>query len=263
VAAVVTSACSPELVAAPSTGFLPANPPPVLRAVYGSTERSEVNGEIELAAVASDDDTPASQLRYEWSATGGSFAGAGATVRWRAPDVAVPSRHRLTLNLVERYTLIGSGRPRQAENRVLASLQVFVNDSPLELTKLAFTFIDDFVHSDVTPEYSVRNFSDNCRGKVDELGDVHRNRAEFIIDPDASSFTFRSMSFDTPGDSATGASSATVRLNCRFVSTRKATGLKEIADGICRLTNVYEDYRWRLCDSRFDPPPGVASAFIF
>jgi hypothetical protein len=65
------------------------------------------------------------------------------------------------------------------------------------------------------------------------------------------------------GNTPSQAGFATVRLNCRFVSTRKATGSMEIAEGICRLTNVYEDHRWRLCDSRFDPPPGVTTHFTF
>lgn len=262
-AALISNGCGAEALTAPSKAFLRANPGPILHALFRSTDRAEIDGEIELTAVASDGETRPANLIYEWSATAGQFMGAGATVRWRAPKVAVPSRQVLTLRVLERYTLIGSGRPRPAENRIEASLQVFVNDSPLELKKLAFTFIDDFVHSDRAPEYCVRNFSDHCGGKIDELGDVRRNREEFIIDSRASAFAFRSMSFDTPENSPAQASFATVRLNCHFVSTRKATGLTEIADGICRMTNVYEDYRWRLCESRFDPPPGSATQFIF
>jgi hypothetical protein len=247
----------------PSPLFLSANSPPIIQALYRNTNRTEVNGEIELTAVVSDLETSQYGMNYQWSASSGTFSGAGQTVRWRAPAVALPNQHRLMLNVVERYTLLGAGRPRSAEDRASASLTVYVNDSPLELAKLAFTFVNDFVHSDRAPEYCVRNFSDNCNGKVEELGDVERNRSEFVIDAPASSFSFRSMSFDTPDNSPSQASFATIRLNCRFVSTRKATGSREIAEGICRLTNVYEDFRWRLCESRFDPLPGSTTQFIF
>ena len=40
---------------------------------------------------------------------------------------------------------------------------------------------------------------------------------------------------------------------CRFASTLKATGASEIAVGTCQLTHVYENWQWRLCDSRFLP----------
>ena len=71
------------------------------------------------------------------------------------------------------------------------------------------------------------------------------------------------MSFNTPGNTPVQATAATVRLNCRFVSIRRETGLTEVADGICRMTNVYEDFRWRLCESLFDPPAGTLSTFVF
>jgi hypothetical protein len=71
------------------------------------------------------------------------------------------------------------------------------------------------------------------------------------------------MNFNTAGNSPAQATAATVRLNCRFVSIRRETGLKEIADGVCRMTNVYEDFRWRLCGSLFDAPAGASSTFIF
>jgi hypothetical protein len=70
------------------------------------------------------------------------------------------------------------------------------------------------------------------------------------------------MSFNTPGNVPEQATAATVRLNCRFVSIRRETGLTEVAEGVCRLTNVYENYHWRLCESLFDPV-GPSTAFIF
>src|SRR5262245_9923497 len=204
------------------------------------------------------------RLEYDWSATAGTFTGSGPTVRWHAPGAALPDVQLLTLNVIDRYTLVGDGRPRPLIDGATARLTVHVNDSPIELNKLAFTFIYDFVHPERSAAYCVRNFSDNCGGKADEFGDIVRNRAQFIVNPAASTFTFRSMSFNTPGNVPDQATAATVRLNCRFVSVRRETGLTEVADGVCRLTNVYENYHWRLCESLFDAvAPPAASAFIF
>jgi hypothetical protein len=163
---------------------------------------------------------------------------------------------------VERYTTM-DGRPVQGEHRVTATARVFVNNTPAELGSLAFTFIDDFLHSDRSPAYCVRNFSDNCRGKGEEFGDIVRNRVEYLIDPSASAFTLRSITYNTSGNTPAQATFATVRLNCHFVSTSRSTGVTGPADGICRLNNVYENNQWRLCDSLFDPPAGTTSSFIF
>ena len=249
-------------IASPSTRYASSNAPPVVQALYRNTDRAEVNGEIEVTALVADDDGMTERLEYDWSATAGFFKGSGQTVRWRAPGAAVPDQHVLTLNVVDRYTLVGDGRPRPLADSATARLAVHVNDSPTELNKLAFTFINDFVHPERSATYCVRNFSDNCGGKADEFGDIVRNRAQFIVNPAASTFTFRSMSFNTPGNVAEQATAATVRLNCRFVSIRRETGLTEVAEGVCRLTNVYENYHWRLCESLFDPV-GTSTAFIF
>ncbi len=125
----------------------------------------------------------------------------------------------------------------------------------LELAALTFTFLDDFVHSDRTPEYCVRNFSDACRGKVEELSDIENNRARYLIS--YGTFLMRSVDFNTPGNTPEGATFATVYAPCRFVSTVRATGETEVADGTCRLRNVHEQGRWRLCESNFLPPEGA------
>ena len=43
---------------------------------------------------------------------------------------------------------------------------------------------------------------------------------------------------------------------CRFVSTTIATGASGVAVGTCLLTTIYENWQWRLCDSRFLAPCG-------
>lgn len=260
--ALACGGCDSEQAAAPSPPGS-ANRPPVVQSILTNTNRAEVDAEIELRAVVQDNETSPNSLEYRWSATGGTVSATAASARWRAPVSATPPAHEIALTVIEQYTSSGGGRPQPLENRTTATANVYVNNTPAELSSLAFTFIDDFIHPERTPAYAVRNFSDSCRGKTDEFGDILRNRAEFVINPGASAFSLRSITLNTPGNTPVQATFATVRVNCHFVSTRRLTGLIEVADGICRLTNVYENYRWRLCESLFDPPAGVTSSFVF
>ena len=241
------------------------NNPPVIQSLVQNTDRAEVNGEIQLTAVVQDQETSPASLIYEWTATGGSFIGSGASVAWRAPGAATSATHDLTLTVVERYTAIDvDGRSQTRENRTNGSVKAHLNNSGDELSLLALTFLDDFVHSERSPAFCVRNFSDSCRGKQDELNDITANRAEFVNDPSQSSFSIRSISYNTSGNVATGATFATVLAPCNFAAKRLSNGAFGIARGTCRLTNVYENWQWRLCESNFIDPQGAFSkAFIF
>jgi len=231
------------------------NSPPTIAWLFTNTERAEINGRIELTAVVSDPETDPANLQYEWTATGGSFTGSGRSVVWNAPGTASPALHELKLTVVDRYTTTDAdGRSQTKENRVSRTATAHMNDSQAELSALALTFLDDFVHPDRSPEFCVRNFSDNCRGKVEELNDIQRNRSLYIIDPARSSFRISSIGYNTAGNVPTQATFATVLAPCEFGSTEKSTGTFGVAKGTCRLTNVYEDFKWRLCESNFLPP---------
>ena len=93
-----------------------------------------------------------------------------------------------------------AGADEARENRVSGRTTTHVNDSPREITALATTFIDDFLHSERTPEFCVRNFSDSCAGKQDELRDIRDNRARFANNPAASSMGTGSIAFYDSGD---------------------------------------------------------------
>ena len=260
-AGLILTGCGSGQAAAPSPPG--TNEPPVIHALLKNTDRAEVGGTIEFAVDVDDAETSKDDLVYEWSATAGAIFGKGSRVQWRAPVSAVPPAQDVKLTVVDRYT-VTNGRPiTYGENSATASARVYVNNTPAELQSLAFTFIDDFIHTERSPAYCVRNFSDSCRGKGEEFGDIVNNRLQFVIDTAASSFTLRSISYFTPGNVPDQTTFATVRLNCHFVSTNRFTGITGPADGICRLNNVYENHQWRLCDSLFDPPAGVSTAFIF
>jgi hypothetical protein len=249
------------------------NNPPVIQSLTPSSPRVEVNTEVGLTAVVQDQETNPANLIYEWSASAGSFASAAASTRWRAPATSAPAAYTLTLTVIERYTVTDpDGVTSTRENRTVATAQVQVNDSPGEIAALATTFIDDFIHPDRSPEFCVRNFSDNCSGKADELSDIRFNRANFVIDPSRSSMGSGSIAFYDNGSAsrrtvvpAAQAGFAVLLATCRFASTDLRTGVFGTVTGTCELTTVYENFRWYLCDSHYLNPSSavVASGFRF
>jgi hypothetical protein len=246
-----------------------ANAPPVIQAITVSN-RAESGAGLDVTAVVQDQETSPANLVYEWVATGGSVAGTGAGVRWTVPAASVPTPYDLTLTVIERYTVaVAGGADEARENRVSGKATAHVNDSTREITTLATTFIDDFLHSERSPESCVRNFSDSCSGKQDELRDIRDNRARFVNNPAASSMGTASTAFYDSGSVTrrmpvppSQAGFAELLAPCRFASTTKATGVSGIAVGTCQLTYVYENWQWRLCDSHFLAAPG-STAFAF
>jgi len=250
-----------------------ANAPPVIQSISAGS-RAEAGSEIAVTATVQDQEATTATLVFEWSATGGTFAGTGASVRWTAPNSTVPTAYDLTLTVIERYTVaLTGGGEETRENRTTGRTTVHVNDSTREVTALATTFIDDFLHSERTPEFCVRNFSDSCPGKREELSDIQQNRARFVNNPGASNMGpsaisfFESRSSRTPVP-ASQAVFAELTASCRFSATDKTTGQTGLAVGTCLLTEVYENFQWRLCDSRFLVPTlspstaGTASSTI-
>jgi len=221
-----------------------ANPAPRITSLTATSSRAEVDTEVAVSAVV-EDETPADQLIFEWTADKGTFTGTGPRVRWRAPrGERTPARYELKLTVTERYTSTDAdGLTEQRENKVSGSTRVTVNDSRKEVTDLVLTFLGDFANSSVSPEVCVRNFSDNCPGKREELDDVRHNRATYTVT--GSRFSVREVTFDQP------MLWAEVVAPCEFTSTIKATGKIERATGNCLFTAVYEIDQWWLCDSRF------------
>jgi hypothetical protein len=227
-----------------------SNSPPVIQSITPASNRSEVNGDVLVTAQVTDQETSPSNLVYNWTATGGSFTGTGSTVHWHAPASGAPALFTLTLTVIENYTVtIPGGKSQTGQNQATASTEIHVNDSNKEITNLVLTFLDDFVHSERTPEYCVRNFSDNCSGKQDELSDIQSDRANFINDPSRSGFSVSSITFDDP----VHPTFSNVVAPCHFAATNKSTGVFGIANGNCLLTTVYENFNWFLCVSHFQP----------
>jgi hypothetical protein len=229
------------------------NAPPVIQTVTVSP-RAEATTVLDVSSVVTDQETSPANLIYEWAATTGTFSGSGANVRWGIQAVTTPSAVDLTLTVIERYTVpVAGGGVETRENRA---------------SKTTTVHADDFIHPERSPEFCVRNFSNSCQGKQDELSDIRDNRRLFVIDPAQSSLGTDSISFYDTGNvlrriavPPSQAGFAEFLGPCRFVSTRIATGGREVASGTCRLTTVYEDWQWHLSDSNFLTGSGLTAVW--
>jgi hypothetical protein len=220
------------------------NTPPTIESISISSNRVEAGEQVDLTAVVKDAETPIDQLAYTWSAgpVNGTFAGTGPVVKWRAPTgQATPAVYTLTLTVTEKYTASGEAKE---DSVVSTPASVHYNDSLAEAGALATQFLTDFVTFSVSPEVAVRNFSDNCSGKQDELEDIRNNRANYTIL--GGSFGPQQISFNA------ARTTGTVIEPCTFSDIVNATQVRQTVAGTCLMTTVYENWRWLLCSSRFN-----------
>jgi hypothetical protein len=237
------------------------NQPPTISGISTRSSRpgvptrfADLDETLTVTATVIDPETPADQLKYEWTAESGAFSGSGREVTWRAPSQAsTPSEVRLSLTVVETYqTVNAQGLPVTAENRVSSSVQVRLHASAKEVRDLAVEFLVDFSQQRLTPEQIIRGFTDSCHGKADELEDVRKNQREFTI-------TSFSIEPNPPVEIAFGGvcrnrgrtGDACTYVPVRWQSTDKANGRTVVSVGTDQVNAVYVDNRWRLCDSDF------------
>jgi len=239
--------------ATPPSSGPSVNVAPIIESISASSDRVEVDAEITLTVVVKDQETPVEQLKFDWKADAGTFSGDGAVVKWRAPkDIKTPADFEIRLTVTETYGTPNSAgvRPQNVANGSLPGIRV--HNSNKELEDLSIQFLTDFAHSNVPASTCVRDFSDSCRGKAEERGDIEANRTHFEIVN--YSLTMKSV---TPAASGL---SANMVVACSFTSRIKAcdpgdkacvVGDVGTARGDCILTGKYENRRWWLCDSHF------------
>ncbi len=236
----------------PSSGP-PINVAPVIESIRVSSDRVEVDAEITLTAEVKDQETPIEQLKFDWQADAGTFSGDGAVVKWRAPkDIKTPADFEIRLTVTETYGSPNSAGVR-AQNVTTGSIQgVRVHNSNKELEDLSIQFLTDFAHSSISASTCVRDFTDSCKGKSDERGDIEANRTHFEI-------LNYSLSMKSVAVASSGLS-ANMVVACSFTSRIKVcdagdkacvVGDVGTARGDCILTGKYENRRWWLCDSHF------------
>jgi hypothetical protein len=225
------------------------NDAPVISSIAVNSPRVEADQEVVATAFVSDAETPLDQLTYQWSATpaNGTFAGPGPVATWRAPrQQPTPDTYTLKLLITEKYT--SGGLPK--ENSVSSSVQVHYNDSVREITTISMRFLTELFPTYTVPaQQAVVDFSDSCSEKASEQNDVANNRINYQI----LSGTYTNVSV-TPNGSRTFAD---VSGTCVFRDIPKNSkdpnlGKTETVTGICRLTAIYENWKWWLCSSNFE-----------
>ena len=242
-----------------------ANTPPVVKAVVASDTRIEVGSPVTLTATVEDAETPVANLQFAWTLPPGSMtaAGNGSSIAWTpGAGFTTPADFTITVTVTETYTSGG----QQKQNTASGTVPVHVNNSPKELADLSLRFLGNFADSKVSPDTCVSEFTPSCSGKKEELTDISNNRHDFQIL--SSSLRHKGI------DPTTSKTKATVHTDCAFTSlviTREPWSCSakdcpynavQNVKGDCYTTNVYEQGRWWLCDSHFNPAPGLApSAF--
>jgi hypothetical protein len=229
----------------------PPNTAPVIRSVTANRTQVDAGQEVEITAVAEDAQTPAELLTYEWTTEppGGTLASQGRIVRWRAPtDGPVPSDYVVRVT-VRDLTL----------SATMTTSPIRVNDGIREMRQLAEAFLADFSDSSKSAEFVVRNFSNSCGGKQEELLDIQNNRQTFTILNAIYRVDSVSLNASPFFCSAPGGPSGCARVisPARWVSLNRVTNRIEEARGDSWLTGFYENRQWWLCDSRFFGSPAL------
>jgi len=253
--ALIAAACdTPNQSIAPTAPSLsaspPANAPPAIRSLSTNAPRVEADDTLTVVAEVDDAETPVDQLVYEWSASPmpGRFSGSGRQVKWTAPrGQRSPDTYRLTLTVTEHVS-----SPAPKDNTTTSSVEVHYNDSHPEMTQLALDFLGDSANDNITPAQCVRNFSDGCAGKQQQLSAIQAMRQNYrMLGGDFSIDHTELWENRSVGD---------VFALCTFRRISKITGQTETVTGVCTMTTVYENWRWLLCESRFDEGSTAATA---
>lgn len=233
----------------------PPNQPPVIEGIAVSAQRVEADTEVTVTATVRDAETAVEALRFDWTAEAGTFTGTGPTVRWRlARGSQTPVDVPLRLSVVETYGTPDASGNRQQHTVTAASPAVRVHDSPAELGALALGFLRDFANSSVPADVAVRDFSDACSGKSAERRDIEDNRRDFeILSAQLNLTTARVRDPFQRGEMTVRCAFSSRRRNCPAGSPSSCrVGTIESVEGNCNMTAVYEQQRWKLCDSTFD-----------
>lgn len=130
---------------------------------------ADLDEELAVTAVVEDPDTSADRLTFEWSADVGTFNGAGASVKWKAPaDASTPKAIVLTVKVSD-----------PGANSTTGTVTVSLHNSIKEVGDLSRQFLLDFSDSKNGAAFVVRNFTKSPRCEADrdeEFAEIDANR---------------------------------------------------------------------------------------
>jgi hypothetical protein len=246
----------------------PANNLPVIDSISVQGARSpkepasfaDLGESVAVAAKVHDDETPADQLDYQWSAPVGTFTGTGASVVWQAPATAAttPADVTITLKVVEHY---GNPGGPVFSHDVSGTATVSLHDSVGEVGGMARQFLLDFSDSSMTDvPHIMRNFDPSCKEAQDEAQQVADNRRQLKIVRSIIGLPTVTVPFGdafcpifTSDPSRSQRGDACSSTPSHWESKVLANGHSTIADGLDWISAYYhpELRAWKLCDSQF------------
>jgi hypothetical protein len=259
------SACSGDSPVQPGPQPQPQPPPvnqaPVIEsiAVQGTRERQPANfadlsETVNVTATVRDEETPLDQLQYLWTATSGTFQGAGRRVQWQAPSEATtPSRVTVTLEVTERYG-------QSLQHRVTRTAEIALHNSQKEVGDMARQFLLDFSNTDIKDASIVmRNFG--TAATCPQPGEIASEREDVIRH--YTNFRMISFRIGTPVVTINFGGSCPFRGKqgdaCALVPVFwDSVDLRSNSRGAVEGTDVIaaayskSDARWWLCASDFD-----------
>jgi hypothetical protein len=138
---------------------------------------------------------------------------------------------------------------------------VSVHNTDKEAGDIAELYLQDFTDQKLSPDDMLRNFA-NCQGRSAERDDIlkdlaTRTKKKGTLGPAKVTLNFGGdCSFNDPNHVTRSRSGdACISISCDWHSIKVPGGDGEHSYGTCRLTGLYQQGRWWLCDSDFD---GVA-----
>jgi hypothetical protein len=277
--AILIAACSGPPPTTPTPPPGPVTPPPnnlpVIDSIMIQGTRSkepanfaDVGESVPVVAKVHDDETPADQLEYQWTATAGTFTGTGAGVVWMAPAAATtPADVTITLKVVEKYGYPGG--PLNFSHDVSGDATLSLHDSKKEVGDMAHQFLLDFSDSSIRDvSYIMRNYDPSCRGTQEETQQVADNRRLFQIHRSSIGTTTVTVNFGDnfcpiPGRIQRGDACSVTPVF--WDSTYLPDGSRDTVVGNDWVAAYYRPQlkAWKLCDSQFDGRKALAfSRFI-
>ena len=227
--------------------------PPIIKSIAAPTFRVETGQDFAVSVVVEDAETPLSDLSFTWTANAGTFSGTGPAVTWRhEPGLKAGVDVVITVTVGDKYRAVENNVIVDREYRVVGQAAPFrVHDSEAEMKELARKFlIDLFGNSAIPPAACLVDFTElgRCaRGKQAEFDDITENRELVEI----KSGRILSQQFISEGPTA-----ARVISVAEFFSVWLSTGQGGLAVGDFTLTGIYDQNRWWLCESTFEPFAG-------
>lgn len=250
-----------------------ANAAPVITGITGTGSRpkqpanfGDIGERITLTASVTDNETPASQLTYQWSGPG-SFSQQAATTTWTMPtDQVTPSQISVTLKVSETYT---EGAVTHTNVSAPATYVLNVHDSQKEILDIGEKFLTLFSQSNISTGQVLQDFSATCDrgdGRRAEQGDVDDNRRDYIEDFSAFriqrrlpvTFNFQGSCFTSDGREQRNVD-ACASFAVHWEDTKKSTGAHGVTEGIDFVSAVLENNQWRLCHSAYVATGGFPS----